>query len=119
MTDQTATPADAAAQGKTATLIYALYLLGFIVGITPLIGLVMAYVFRDGAPPWVQSHYRYQIRTFWLGLLIVILGAVTSLIFIGYFILLFWLLWFIVRCVKGLRYVGDGMAIPNPDAWLW
>src|SRR5215475_1351101 len=57
-------------QGKTATIIYILYLAGFINGITVIIGLVMAYVNLEGAPEWVQTHYRVQIRTFWVGLLI-------------------------------------------------
>ena len=45
-------------------IIYILYLAGFIVGVTPLIGIVMAYMARGEGPDWLQSHYRWQIRTF-------------------------------------------------------
>ena len=47
-----------------AKIIYILYLAGFIVGITPLIGIVMAYMNRGEGSDWIQSHYQWQIRTF-------------------------------------------------------
>ncbi|HEX4113672.1 MAG TPA: hypothetical protein VH020_14160 [Stellaceae bacterium] len=103
--------------GGIATIIYILYLGGFVSGITPIIGLVMAYIYRDGAPHWLRTHYTYQIRTFWLGLLYVIVGAVTTFIFVGWFILAFWLIWYIVRCVKGLKFAGEGRAIFPAETW--
>src|SRR4051794_34155120 len=57
------------AEGDTAKLIYILYLASLIVGVTAIVGLIMAYVNRGGAPEWVETHYRLQIRTFWIGLL--------------------------------------------------
>ncbi len=63
-----------AAAGKTANLIYILYLVSLIVGITSLSGVVMAYLNRDDAPELVKSHYRFQIRTFWFGLLFGMIG---------------------------------------------
>ncbi len=89
------------------------------VGITPIIGVVMAYIYRDGAPHWLRTHYHYQIRTFWIGLLYVLIGAATVFIFIGYFILLFWFFWYIVRCVKGLKLLGEGQAIPDAATWMF
>jgi uncharacterized membrane protein len=117
--DQSSTPAAAAAEGKTATLIYVLYLAGLIIGITPLIGLVMAYVYRDGAPYWARTHYHFQIRTFWIGLLYIVIGALTSWLYVGIPILIFWVVWYILRCVKGLKLVSDGLAQPNPLTWWW
>ncbi len=103
--------------GSAARAIYILYLAGLLVGITPIIGLVMAYIYRDGAPHWLRTHYHFQIRTFWIGLLYVFLGGVTSFIFIGWFILLFWLVWYVIRCVKGLKLAGEGAAVPNAGTW--
>jgi uncharacterized membrane protein len=105
--------------GTAARIIYILYLAGLIVGVTPLIGLVMAYIFRDGAPTWLRTHYRYQIRTFWIGFLYVVIGAVTSFILIGYLVLLFWLIWYIVRCVKGLRFLATNQGVPHPGSWMF
>jgi len=104
-------------KGNAARLIYVLYLVALVIGVTSLVGVIMAYVYRDGAPAWVQSHYRYQIRTFWIGLLYVLIGAVTLVIVIGWFILLGWLIWYVIRCVKGLKLLSEGRAQPNPTSW--
>jgi uncharacterized membrane protein len=50
-----------------AMVIYILYLVPF--GVTHIVGLVLAYVSRESAPDWLRSHYTFQIRTFWIGLL--------------------------------------------------
>ena len=106
-------------EGFAARFIYILYLAGLIVGVTMLIGLVMAYVYRAGAPAWLASHYRFQIRTFWIGLLYSVIGLATSFIFIGFLVLLFVLVWLIVRCVRGLKHLSAGEPYPTVEAWLW
>jgi len=118
MTNQTfagTSPAD----GKTANLIYILYLVALVIGLTGLVGLIMAYINRSDAPPWVQSHYQFQIRTFWIGLLYGVVGLVTSLILIGWLILLATAVWWIVRCVMGMKALGENRPIANPTTWLW
>ncbi|HEY7989830.1 MAG TPA: hypothetical protein VID77_00450 [Stellaceae bacterium] len=106
--------------GSIARAIYILYLAGLLVGgITSIIGLVMAYVYRDGAPHWLRTHYHYQIRTFWIGLLYAFIGGITTFIFVGWFILVFWLFWYIIRCVKGLKLASEGSAVPNAATWLF
>jgi uncharacterized membrane protein len=107
------------ADGKTANIVYILYLVGLVIGVTSLVGLVMAYVNKSGAPEWVQSHYRFQIRTFWIGVLFSVIGVVTIAIFIGLVILLFVAIWIIVRCVKGMKYLSNAEPYPNPTTWLW
>src|SRR5689334_8683319 len=49
--------------------VYILYLVGFLTGITVLVGLVIAYLQRDNTDRLSQSHFQFQIRTFWIGLL--------------------------------------------------
>jgi uncharacterized membrane protein len=87
--------------------------------VTSLIGVVMAYLYQDAAPAWVKSHYRYQIRTFWIGLLYGLIGGVSVFIVIGAFILLFTVIWFIVRSVKGMQRVSAGQPMENETTWLW
>ena len=108
-----------AAAGKTANLIYILYLVSLIVGITSIIGVVMAYINRDGAPEWVQSHYRFQIRTFWIGLLFSLIGLVTLVFLVGWLILLFVVVWWILRCVKGIKYISENKPCPDPTSWMF
>ncbi len=107
------------AQGRTATIIYVLYLVGLVIAVTHLIGVIVAYVYRNDGPDWVRTHYRFQIRTFWIGLLYAVIGFVMLHLLIGGLILFLTLIWFIVRCVKGLRRLSRGEAYDNVASWLW
>src|ERR1051326_8001395 len=49
--------------------VYILYLVGFLTGITVLVGLIIAYLQRDRTDRVSQSHFQFQITTFWVGLL--------------------------------------------------
>lgn len=100
-------------------LIYILYLVGIIVGITTLIGVVMAYINRGKYAGWLDSHYTFLIRTFWIGFLYSIIGALTTVIIIGFLILLFTVIWFIVRMIKGLQALGRKEPIANPQSWMF
>ena len=103
----------------TAKIIYILYLVSIIIGITAIAGLIMAYVNKDDAPDWLKSHYQFQIRTFWIGALYLFIGVLLSQFIIGLFILLFWLLWLIVRCAKGIKYLDQTVAYPDPKGWMF
>ena len=49
-------PANTNASGSTAKIVYILYLVGILFGITGLVGVVMAYINKSDAPEWLQSH---------------------------------------------------------------
>ena len=98
--------------------IYVLYLLGFIFAITTVIGVVMAYVNRGKAAPWLDSHYTWAIRTFWIALLYALISALFSLLVIGVLGFIATAVWMIVRCVIGLQKIGRGEPIANPQSWL-
>ena len=57
-----------------ALTVYILYLVGFLTGITVLVGVVIAYLQRDKTDRVSQSHFQFQITTFWIGLLYFLLG---------------------------------------------
>ena len=113
-------------------VVYALYLIGLVSGLTILIGLVIAYANRDGAGPRTQSHYIFQIRTFWtaigwwmIGIILILWGVPLSFILIGVPLLvvagaIFALthIWFALRCVLGLVYLSRGQPHPRPRTWL-
>jgi len=107
------------ATAGSARIIYILYLVSILIGITAVAGLIMAYVNRDDAPDWLKSHYRFQIRTFWIGALYLFTGFLLAKVVIGLFIILFWLLWLIVRCAKGLKYLDQQRAHPAAEGWLF
>jgi len=104
---------------KSALIVYALYLASFIVGITLLAGVVVAYIYRSDADGWLASHYRFQIRTFWMFVLFSIISALLAVIFVGWFILVFAAVWLIVRCVIGIKCLGERQPIADPGSWLF
>jgi uncharacterized membrane protein len=99
-------------------LVYALYLAGFIVGITPIIGMVFAYINRGKVGGIYDSHYTYAIRTFWIGLLYSLISLVLTFVVIGMVGFVATAVWTIVRCVVGLQKVSRGEAIADPKTWL-
>ena len=103
----------------TAKIVYILYLAGLVFGVTGIIGVVMAYINKDDAPDWLKSHYQFQIRTFWIGFLYVLIGIILSFIFIGILVLIFWVVWLIVRCVNGIKFLDQKEAPPNPTGWMF
>jgi uncharacterized membrane protein len=109
-----ATPSD-----TTAKIVYILYLGSLLVGVTSLIGVVMAYLNVGEAPEPLRSHYRFQIRTFWIGLLYSIAGFLLLAVAIGAAVFVLVAIWLIVRCAKGLKYLGRGEPYPNATTWLW
>jgi len=91
---------------KVVFVVYILYALSYLFGVTYLIGVIIAYVKRgDAKQAWIEDHFRWQINTFWITLILSIIGTVTIFIGIGWLILLASAIWNIYRIVKGwLRY---------------
>ena len=103
----------------TAKVIYILLIVGTIVGFTGIIGLIMAYVMKGDSASWLQTHYRFQIRTYWISVLYVFVGILTLPINLGYFILLFTFVWLIVRCAKGLKQLEENQPVKNFESWFF
>jgi uncharacterized membrane protein len=99
--------------------VYILYAIGFFTGLTALIGVIIAHVKASTADEVSRSHFRFQIRTFWVGLLLLLTGSFLLYFIIGIPILLLWLVWTIVRIIKGLVVLNDGRPIANPTSWLF
>ncbi len=102
-----------------AKLVYILYLVGIVFGLTSLIGVIIAYVNKSGAPDWLKSHYQFQIRTFWIGFLFGLIGLLLTIAFIGWLIIALAVVWLIIRCIKGFKYLDSNSAVPNPKTWLF
>jgi len=97
--------------------VYILYLVGFLTGITALVGAIIAYLQRDTTDRVSQSHFQFQIKTLWIGLLYFFVGFLTLHIGIGAIILLWWIIWTVIRCVKELLALNMGEPIRNPNSW--
>lgn len=96
---------------------YFIYLGGLIIPVLSIVGLIMAYINRGDAAPWVAGHYRWLIRTFWINMLFALVGALLLIVYIGWAILLVAIIWYIVRVVRGLSAALKHKPIANPASW--
>ncbi|WP_424975202.1 DUF4870 family protein [Dinoroseobacter sp. S124A] len=115
MTDPTTTPPPAPAPASKDPLlpvkiVYGLYAVGYFVGLTSLAGLIYAYITR-GSDPVADSHFTFQIRTFWIGLGLAIVAVVLLAVGIGFFVWLFLVVWGLTRVISGFVLANDGRPI--------
>jgi len=97
------------ANKNLTTIIYALYAASLVVAFTAIVAIVLNYVKKsDVAGTYLESHFRWQIRTFWFSLLWAILGSATTFILIGWAVLAAGLVWFIYRIAKGWLRLAEG-----------
>lgn len=88
---------------KTITaVVYALQAAAYFTGLTALVGVIINYVKLDDVRgTWLESHFRWQIRTFWFALLWFALRALSWIVFVGMIVVGATAIWVIYRIVKG------------------
>lgn len=149
MTDTAAPPVAAIAESLTVpTIVYVLYGVGFFFPPAALVGVIMAHTGTANAGPISLTHFSYQTRTFWFGLLTLIVAGAVGMSYVvvnfaammaetphgGEFIMpegvppvlmlsgaiwLWWMIWTLVRCVKGFVTVLSRKPMPKPRTLLW
>ena len=94
----------------------------FIFGVRSIVAVVMNYARRsDVRDTWLESHFSWQIRTFWLALgaslLVLLLSAPLMLILVGFataiagfFIIGIWVLY---RVLRGWLALRDARTLPT------
>jgi len=96
----------------------------FLFGWPSIIGVIINYVKRSEARgTWLESHFRWQIRTFWYALLWAVLTGLISLLlapvligFLTFPLLLFLLgVWAIYRIARGWLALRDGKPMPAAE----
>ncbi len=109
-------PANAGFDVNRPTIISLLYLASFITGVTGLVGIVLAHVWRgESHEPWMTSHYTYLIRTFWIGLLASIIAGLLSFILIGLLLFPLIAVWVGVRSVLSMVKAQKHEPMPDPE----
>jgi uncharacterized membrane protein len=90
----------------------------FLTGWPSIIAVILNYVKRGEARgTWLESHFRWQIRTFWFGLLWISLCLFFIIATLGLGLLIAWLpigivsLWFIYRIARGWMALSDGRSL--------
>lgn len=102
-----------------AVAVYVLYGVGYFFVIPALLGVIIAHLKINDADPVLQSHYRFQIRTFWIGLAYLALSFPLCLVLVGFPLMLWWFVWSVIRIVKGALLLTEHQPIADPRSWLF
>lgn len=87
---------------QKAQIGYILFVVGVFVGFVAIATVILAYIKRgDAAGTWVESHFNWQIKTFWITLVGGIVGFATLFIWIGIPILIATTIYYIYRTIAG------------------
>jgi uncharacterized membrane protein len=135
----TPTQASVPANGVSVTpalIVYLLFAIGAVVQVVSMglphpfplvsligfVGVIVAHVKRgDARGTWVESHYRWQIRTFWWSLLWSLVGllllVVFAIVLVGFLIgPMVWALvsiWVLYRVIRGYLAFKDSRPVPG------
>jgi uncharacterized membrane protein len=97
---------------KLAGLVYGLQAASMLVGVTLFAGVIINYLRREQVTgTWLESHFTWQIRTFWWSLAWCVLGIVSAIVLIGVFILIGSGVWFVYRIVRGWIELNEGRPV--------
>ena len=95
-----------------ALIVHACYAAALVVGITSIVGVVVAYIKRsDVAGTVYESHLEYAIRTFWIGLAMGLAGFILTFVLVGILVLIFTGIWYIIRVVRAFLAWADQKPI--------
>jgi uncharacterized membrane protein len=102
---------------RTAMLDYGLHIAGLLLsmGILSVVALIINYVKRPSSRGTLfESHFTWQIRTFWWTLLWLVVLAVPVMLTLGItsFLFLIPAIWYLYRMIKGLLYLNDRKPMP-------
>jgi uncharacterized membrane protein len=112
-----------------AILIYALlFFMALTLGLAGVVALLVA-TFADSekTPDWVKSHFQFQVRTFWIGIVPTFLTFFASQYLIKvyqvqpiymFLVVMPVLVWIAGRCAMGFNHLLHGRPYPNPKSWL-
>ena len=94
-------------------VVYVLQALSVFVGVTAIVGLIINYVKKeDAAGTLYESHFDWQVRTFWWGLAWSVLGFILIFAFgIGLIVWFVAGIWAIYRVVKGWLKWNDRQPV--------
>ena len=90
----------------------------FLTGWPSLLAVLLNYVKRSATyGTLLDSHFSWQIRTFWFALLWFVFAGILMLTVVGFPIafIVAWLtgLWVVYRIVRGVWRLSDGLAMPD------
>lgn len=98
-----------------AMIVWGLYLASILVGITALVGVILAYIWRaDAANSVFADHFAKQITTFWITLIAVVISIPLMLIGVGFLTLFAAVVYFLVISVLGIVRANESRPYSRP-----
>ena len=95
-------------------VVWGLYIISLAVGLTAIVGVVLAYVWRGAAAgDPMRSHFDRQIRTFWIAVALFFGGLLLLIVGIGALLLLAAGIYIAVMGIVGLMKAFDGRPWPR------
>jgi len=100
---------------RLATIVYVLQAASLFTGsLTLFAGVIINYVrWQDVQGSWIESHFRWQTKTFWFTIVWLVVGGITTIFLFGWIILLVVSLWLIYRLTKGWIYLSEHRPMPS------
>ena len=100
---------------RLATIVYVLQAASLFTGtLTLFAGAIINYVRMDDVKgSWIESHFRWQTKTFWYSLVWMVIGAVSVIFLVGWAILFGVSIWMVYRMVKGWIYLSENRPMPS------
>jgi uncharacterized membrane protein len=104
-----------------------LFFMVMTVGGSGVVALLIANFAEDKAPDWIKTHYQFQVRTFWIGVVPAILSYFLGQYLLHvlkispmlmFFVVIPVLLWIVGRVAMGFNHLMYSRPIPNPKSWL-
>ncbi|RUO64892.1 DUF4870 family protein [Idiomarina ramblicola] len=97
---------------KLALVGYILYALSLIIPFASIAAVILAYLKRSEARgTWLESHFNWLIKTFWIAVVGTIIGLILMFVIIGYLVLLAVTLWVIYRVVRGWLALSENKPV--------
>jgi len=92
----------------------------FVSGLPSIVAVIINYVKRDAVRgTWLDSHFRWQIRTFWFALLWIVVSTLLAITIIGIpfaFVMVGLAgLWVLYRIARGWINLSNRQAMPVPE----
>ena len=98
----------------TGILSPALILTAFLTGWPSIIAVILNYVKRSEVRgTWLDSHFSWQIRTFWFALLWLLIGGVLALVLVGFVVLFAVGVWVLYRIIRGWLALSSQKVLPS------
>jgi uncharacterized membrane protein len=102
----------------TGLLSSALIVTAFLAGWPSIIAVILNYVKRsDVRGTWLDSHFSWQIRTFWYALLWLVVGGILFVTFVGIPVaIVLWIgtgIWVLYRIIRGWLALSSQKAMPQ------